>query len=61
LPLLILAALTISPLVLTWAPLKKVTPDWLISTTCPLASMRPAICDGSPPVTRFTVTDEGAG
>ena len=55
------AALTIRPLVLTWEPWKNMTPDWLTRMICPLASIRPAICDGLGPTTRFSAMalDEG--
>ena len=53
---LIAAAETTRPAALTCAPRLKATPDWLISTIWPLALIRPAICDGSGPTTRFKVT-----
>ncbi len=54
--LLIPGALTISPAVSTWAPLWNITPDGFVMTICPLAEMRPAMLEGSGPVTRFSVT-----
>ena len=48
------AAETTRPAVSTCEPLVKMTPDWLMSTTWPFARMRPPICEGSPPSTRFS-------
>src|SRR5208282_1127733 len=45
----------------TTAPLLKVMPLGLISTTCPFAVIRPAITEGSPGATRFSVTELVAG
>ena len=39
---------------LTWAPWENTTPEGLTSTIVPLAVIRPAICDGSDPVTRLS-------
>ena len=49
------AVLTTSPAVSTCAPLENTTPDWLMSTICPLARIWPAICDGLAPTTRLSV------
>src|ERR1019366_3667341 len=39
----------------------KITPDWLIRMICPLASICPAICDGSLLITRFSATEDADG
>ena len=53
--LVVSAADTTSELTSTWLPLSNTTPERLTSTTLPLAVMCPAISDGSPPTTRFSV------
>ena len=54
--LLIPGALTITLCAFTCAPAWNTTPDGLVSTSWPLALIRPAMADGSGPVTRFSVT-----
>ena len=45
----------------TWAPLVNSTPAGLTSTIWPFAVILPAICEGSAPVTRFSVIALGDG
>src|SRR5215472_6895571 len=45
----------------TWAPSVKTMPLWLTSTIRPLASIWPAMTEGSPPVTRLSVTEVAEG
>ncbi len=54
-------AVTTRPAAFTCEPRLKATPDWFISTIWPLADILPAICDGSGPTTRFSVTDWADG
>ena len=60
-PFAILAVETSSPAASTCAPRWNTTPDWLTMATCPLAWMRPAMAEGSGPVTRFSVTEPVEG
>ena len=49
------AVVTNTVCALTCAPWLNTTPDWFVSTIVPFAVICPAICDGSEPVTRFSV------
>ena len=51
------AALTTTLWALTWEPWWKTTPEGFTSTSCPFALMRPAMAEGSGPVTRLSVTE----
>ena len=53
--LLTLAVDTIRLCTSTWLPRENATPFWFTITTCPFAWIFPAICEGSGPVTRFSV------
>ena len=59
--LVIPGADTTRPAAFTCAPWVKTTPDGLISTSWPLALILPAICEMSPPVTRFSAIAELEG
>ena len=52
---------TITDCACTCEPPANTTPDWLISAMPPLAVMRPAMTEGSGPVTRFSVIEVVAG
>ncbi len=54
--LLILEVETMTDCAVTSAPLVNTTPDWLMSTICPLAVICPAITEGSAVMTRLSVT-----
>ena len=57
-PLLVVSAAdTTSELTSTWLPRSNTTPEPLTRMTLPLATMWPAISEGSPPTTRFSVTE----